>query len=121
MTRNDYLALMQRALAEPHGLRLSFPDRMHLIRAARTFYKLREEVRRIGDKQFDILSICRPRRPKTELLLFSRARIDTAPVDDGLEATASPLSATDMPRRIRDPHGPRSREPRPPLWMQRQP
>jgi hypothetical protein len=40
MTRDDYLALLQRALSTPHGVALDFDDWVQAERARGRFYRL---------------------------------------------------------------------------------
>ncbi len=51
MTRDDYLALLQRALSTPHGVALEFGDWVKAERARRRIYSLRDALRRSGDRR----------------------------------------------------------------------
>jgi hypothetical protein len=55
MTRDDYLALLDRALASPHGLRLAYGDGQTAHRVRAKLYHIREEIRAElrGDRQSD--------------------------------------------------------------------
>ena len=57
MTRDDYLALLRRALATPHGVALDFDDWVKAERARGRLYRLRSALRRAGDTSFDDLSL----------------------------------------------------------------
>lgn len=49
MTPGDYAALLDRALGEPHGLKLTFANGAEVLSARRRLYKLRDQRRESGD------------------------------------------------------------------------
>jgi hypothetical protein len=113
MTRDDYRALMQRALDEPHGLKLTFSSDQEFRRARRKLYSLREQGRREGDRRFDNLSVCR-RAPET-LLIFARDKLPS-PIDDGIAPAAASLSEAELPQGFRRPRGEKHRRALPAIW-----
>lgn len=109
MIRSDYIAAMERALHEQYGLRLTFPDPFQRARAARRFYRIREQLREDGDSSFDILSVMKC--GDIELLIFRRDKIANPPRDDGVLANDAPLTANDLPTEFRRPRGPQKSPP----------
>jgi hypothetical protein len=55
MTRDDYLALLNRALASPHGIRLAYGDGQTARRVRAKLYSIRDEIRAElrGERQSD--------------------------------------------------------------------
>ena len=45
MTRDDYFALLKRALASPHGIRLAYGDGQTAHRIRAKLYHIRDEIR----------------------------------------------------------------------------
>lgn len=116
MTPDDYTALLDRALGEPHGLKLTFTSLSDVIRARRKLYKLRDQRRESGDARFDLLSFVR-KSPAT-LLLIRRDQLP-GPVSEGIMPAASPLTTAELPSRLNQPRGPQRRRPR--LWPRIEP
>jgi hypothetical protein len=94
---------MHRALEEPFGLRLTFDSEQDRARAARKFYKIRDQLREQGDSSFNVLSLLR--QGASELLIFQRGKIANPPQDDGIQANKEALSANDLPTQFRRPRG----------------
>jgi hypothetical protein len=103
MIHADYVSLLLRALAEPFGVKLTFTDPLDRNRAARKFYKIRDQRRAQNDSSFDVLSIMQ--RGSNELLIFRRDRVINPPRDDGLLPQNSALAASDLPMQFRRPRG----------------
>jgi hypothetical protein len=55
MTRDDYIALLQRALASPHGIHLAYGDERTAHRVRAKLYHIRDEIRAAlrGEPQSD--------------------------------------------------------------------
>jgi hypothetical protein len=66
MTRDDYLAILKRALSSPHGIRLTYPDDLTAKRVRAKLYAIRGQVR-LGDQ--------RRVRPTPALRYNSRGRL----------------------------------------------
>ena len=115
MTPDEYLALMQRALSEPHGLRVTFDSPLQVLRARRKLYKLRAKAQVAGNHALDSLAICA--RPPSTLLIVPRDKLNSPPIDDGVMPGTAPLSAADVPLRLNRPRGPARRHPMPPLMF----
>ena len=100
MTSNEYVALMERALSEPHGLKLQFASYVEACAARKRLYKLREKAL----ERFEVLSICH--RSPCELLIFSRDKLSLPPRNDSIrpERIAS-AEVSDMPRTFSRPSG----------------
>jgi hypothetical protein len=103
MIKDDYLATMHRALEEPFGLRLTFASEQDRARAARKFYKIRDQLREHGDSSFNVVSLLK--QGARELLIFQRDKIANPPLDDGVQAKNAPLSPSDLPTQFRRPRG----------------
>lgn len=103
MMQDEYAALLERALGETHGLKLTFPSPSDVIRARRKLYKLRDQRREAGDARFELLSFVR--KSPTDLLLIRRDQLP-APVSDGLLPATSPLRPAELPSRLNQPRGP---------------
>ncbi len=95
MTRDDYLALLQRARTTPHGIALEFEDWVKAERARRRIYSLRDALRRAGDDSFDILSLVM--RPHGKLLIVRRDKLPRRDIEDGLSMKCHPISADELP------------------------
>ena len=98
MTRDEYLALLRRALSTPHGVALEFDDWVQSERARRRIYSLRAALRRAGDDSFDILSLVM--RPHGVLLIVRRDRLPRCNMEDGLSAESRPISHDELPDRF---------------------
>ncbi len=98
MTRDDYLALLRRALSTPHGIALEFDDWVKAERARRRIYSLRDALRRAGDDSFDILSLVM--RPHGKLLIVRRDKLPRRDMEDGLSAESRPISRDELPDRF---------------------
>lgn len=98
MTRGDYLALLQRALATPHGIALDFNDWVKAERARRRIYSLRDALRRSGDDSFDNLSLVM--KPFGGLWIVRRDRLPRRNMEDGLSAESRPISRDELPDRF---------------------
>ncbi len=98
MTRDDYLALLQRALASPHGVALEFDDWVKAERARRRIYSLRDALRRAGDNSFDTLSLVM--QPRGKLLIVRRDKLPRRKLEDGLSAESRPISRDELPDRF---------------------
>jgi hypothetical protein len=107
MTVDEYLDLMRRSLQERYGTKLTFQCRADASRAARKFYRVREQARASGDTSFDILSLCRT--VPGELRLYRRDRHTPPHDDDRLEAELQALTAAELPARPHRPRGPKKR------------
>ena len=95
MTRDDYLALLRRALATPHGVALDFDDWVKAERARGRLYRLRSALRRAGDTSFDSLSFVM--QPYGGLWIVRRDRLPRRDTEDGLSAESRPLSRDELP------------------------
>ncbi len=98
MTRDDYLALLQRALSSPHGVAMEFGDWTKAERARRRIYSLRDALRRAGDDSFDILSLVM--KPHGRLLIVRRDRLPRCNFEDGLSAKSRPICRDELPNRF---------------------
>ncbi len=94
MTRDDYLALLQRALSTPHGVALDFDDWVKAEQARGRLYRLRSALRRAGDTSFDDLSMVM--RPYGGLWIVRRDRLPHNG-EDGLSTESRPLSRDELP------------------------
>jgi hypothetical protein len=78
MTRDDYLALLDRALASPHGIRLTYGDGQTAHRVRAKLYSIRDDIRAelrgkrqtdpaatydVSGKFIGIVDILRPKPP----------------------------------------------------------
>ena len=95
MTRDDYLALLRRALATPHGVALDFDDWVKAERARGRLYRLRSALRRAGDTSFDDLSLVM--KPFGGLWIVRRDRLPRRDMEDGLSAESRLLSRDELP------------------------
>ncbi len=95
MTRDDYLALLRRALSTPHGVALQFGDFYEAERARARLYRLRSTRRRDGDTSFDDLSLVL--RPYGGLWIVRRDRLPRRDMEDGLSGESRPLSRDELP------------------------
>ncbi len=95
MTRDDYLALLQRALSTPHGVAMEFGDWTKAERARRRIYSLRDALRRSGDDSFDNLSLVV--KPFGGLWIVRRDRLPRRNMEDGLSAESRPISRDELP------------------------
>ena len=95
MTRDDYLALLRRALSTPHGIALDFDDWVQAERARGRLYRLRSALRRAGDTSFDDLSLVV--KPGGDLLILRRDRLPRRDMEDDLSAESRPLSRDELP------------------------
>ncbi len=95
MTRDDYLALLRRALATPHGVALDFDDWLKAERARGRLYRLRGALRRAGDTSFDSLSFVM--QPYGGLWIVRRDRLPRRDMEDGLSAESHPLRREELP------------------------
>ena len=98
MTRDDYLALLRRALTTPHGVALDFADWVKAEQARGRLYRLRSALRRPGDDSFDDLSLVM--KPFGGLWIVRRDRLPNNG-EDGLSTESSPLSRDELPGRFR--------------------
>ena len=55
MTPDDYLEVLHQALSSPHGVTLEFGDWQKAERARGRLYRLRNALRRSGNRRFDVL------------------------------------------------------------------
>ncbi len=95
MTRDDYLALLRRALSTPHGVALEFGDWVKAERARGRLYRLRNSLRRAGDDSFDDLSLVV--KPFGGLWIVRRDRLPRRNAEDGLSTESRPLSRDELP------------------------
>ena len=95
MTRDDYLALLRRALSTPHGVALQFRDFYEAERARGRLYRLRSTLRRKGDTSFDDLSLVM--KPFGGLWIVRRDRLPRRDVEDGLSGESRPLNRDELP------------------------
>ena len=95
MTRDDYLALLRRALASPHGVALQFGDWVKAERARGRLYRLRSALRRAGDTSFDDLSLVM--QPGGDLLILRRDKLPRRNMEDGLSMECHPISREELP------------------------
>ena len=98
MTRNEYLALLSRALTSPHGIALDFDGWQEAERARRRIYSVRDSRRRAGDDSFDTLSLVQ--QPEGRLLIVRRDRLPRGHMEDGIKAEARPISREELPDRF---------------------
>ncbi len=94
MTRDDYLALLRRALSSPHGVALEFGHWTQAERARGRLYRLRSALRRAGDTSFDDLSLVM--KPFGGLWIVRRDRLPHNG-EDGLSTESRPLSRDELP------------------------
>ena len=94
MTRDDYLALLQRALSTPHGVALEFGDWVKAEQARGRLYRLRSALRRAGDTSFDDLSLVM--KPFGGLWIVRRDRLPHN-LEDGLSAESRPIGRDELP------------------------
>lgn len=110
MTADDYLKLLELAVASTYGLRLCLEGwtPAHLVR--RRLYVARDRARAQGDRSFDSLSIVL--HPTGELWIIRRDRLpEHSDPDDGLGAHPSPVNGDELPTTVfaRGPGRPRKR------------
>ena len=98
MTRNDYLALLRRALSTPHGVALDFDDWVKAERARGRLYRLRSALRRAGDTSFDSLSLVM--RPFGGLWIVRRDRLLRCAGEDGLSAASRTIGRDELPAKF---------------------
>ena len=98
MTRDDYMALLQRALSTPHGVALEFGDWVKAERARGRLYRLRAALRRTGDTSFDNLSLVM--QPYGDLLILRRDKLPRHNMEDGLSAETRSISCDELPDRF---------------------
>ncbi len=98
MTRDDYLALLRRALSTPHGVALEFGDWVKAERARGRLYRLRSALRRAGDDSFDDLSMVM--RPYGGLWIVRRDRLPRRNMEDGLSAELRTIGRDELPRKF---------------------
>ncbi len=98
MTRDDYLALLQRALSSPHGVALDFDDWVKAERARRRIYSLRDALRRSGDDSFDDLSLVV--KPFGGLWIVRRDRLPRCAGEDGLSAASRTIGRDELPAKF---------------------
>lgn len=107
MKREDYDALLQRALDSPYGLHLAMQGWTPGRKFRRRLYSARDRARKRGDHSFDCLSIifAHPGEIFDEPGEVWIVRRDRLPVrddpDDGYEAYPSDLAFGDLPFTIR--------------------
>ncbi len=98
MTRDDYLAFLNRALSTPHGVALEFGDWVKAERARGRFYRLRSALRRAGDTSFDDLSLVT--RPFGGLWIVRRDQLPRRDGEDGLSAESRPITRNELPNKF---------------------
>ena len=98
MTRDDYLALLRRALATPHGVALDFDDWVKAERARGRLYRLRSTLRRAGDTSFDDLSLVM--KPFGGLWIVRRDRLPRRDGEDGLSAASRTIDRDELPAKF---------------------
>ncbi len=98
MTRDDYLALLQRALSTPHGVALDFDDWTKAERARGRLYRLRSALRRAGDDSFDNLSLVV--KPFGGLWIVRRDRLPRRDMEDGLSAVSRTIGRDELPAKF---------------------
>ncbi len=98
MTRDDYHALLRRALATPHGVALDFDDWVKAERARGRIYRLRSALRRAGDDSFDNLSLVV--KPFGGLWIVRRDRLPRRNMEDGLSAVSRPIDRDELPAKF---------------------
>ena len=95
MTRDDYLALLRRALSTPHGVALDFDHWTKAERARGRLYRLRSALRRAGDTSFDDLSLVM--KPFGGLWIVRRDKLPRRNAEDGLSATSRTIGRDELP------------------------
>ena len=98
MTRDEYLALLRRALSSDHGVALEIGNFYEAERARRRLYGIRDHLRRAGDKSYDSLSCVM--RPGGDLWVIRRDRIPHNTLEDGLSAESRPIGRSELPDRF---------------------
>ena len=98
MTRDDYLALLRRALTTPHGVALEFGDWVKAEQARGRLYRLRSALRRAGDDSFDNLSLVI--KPFGGLWIVRRDRLPRRDMEDGLSAESRPIDRDELPAKF---------------------
>ncbi len=97
MTRDDYLALLQRALSSPHGVALDFDNWVKAEQARGRLYRLRSALRRAGDDSFDDLSLVM--KPFGGLWIVRRDRLPHNG-EDGLSTESRPINRDELPEKF---------------------
>ena len=96
MTPDDYLALLRQALSSPHGVTLVFGDWEQAERARGRLYRLRNALRRSGDRGYDELSFFLP--PHTDdLWIIRRDKLPRRKLEDGLPMKTRELNCEELP------------------------
>ena len=98
MTRDEYLALLRRALTTPHGIALDFDDWVKAERARGRLYRLRSALRRAGDDSFDDLSLVM--KPFGGLWIVRRDRLPRRDMEDGLSTESRPIDRDELPTKF---------------------
>ena len=96
VTRDDYLTLLRQALASPHGVTLQFGNWEQAERARARFYRLRNSLRRSGDRQFDGLSFYLPAHVD-DLWIVRRDRLPRRDGEDGFPMKTRELGREELP------------------------
>ncbi len=98
MTRDDYLALMRRALDSPYGVALQLENWVKAEQARRRIYTIRDAFRRKGDTTFNTLSLVQ--QPGGKLLLVRRDQLPRHTADDGLAMDSHTLGREELPKKF---------------------
>ena len=94
MKRHDYEALLNDALATPHGITLQLADWHEAEHARLRFYRTRDQLRRGGDTSFDDLSFVLRRGGVLQVLRRDQLRCN---YDDGLPLKQRPIGRDELP------------------------
>ena len=95
MTRDEYLALLRRALSTQHGVAMEFGDWVKAERARCRFYRIRSALRRTGDTSFDDLSLVM--KPFGGLWIVRRDKLPRSDGEDGLSTEARSIARDELP------------------------
>ena len=99
MTPDYYLEVLHQALSSPHGVTLEFGDWQKAERARGRLYRLRNALRRSGDRRFDELSFYLPAHVD-DLWVVRRDRLPRRRGEDGLPMKTRELSEEELPDRF---------------------
>ena len=96
MTRDDYLTVLRQALASPHGVTLQFGNWEQAERARGRLYRLRNALRRSGDRQFDGLNFVLPPHVD-DLWIIRRDKLPRHNMEDGFPMNSRELIREELP------------------------
>ena len=99
MNPDDYLKLLQEAVASEYGVRLCLQGWTPAHRLRRRLYAARDRARARGDRSFDHLSVILD--VSGAVLIVRRDQLpECTDPDDGLGAHGAPLNGDELPKRV---------------------